>query len=493
MRSKLLAAIAAGIGLTLTLAASAGANVAIIDQFNEGETTFAASADFWNEADLGVSRNAHWLSESGNWYRVSNALHQSSVAGGSYPSTGQSRLWSRRIDLDYPTVRLDFRINERIGSDENAGAPKIVVHRKLMTDLTGSRINDGATEAYYIDLARGITRNTWYIQKKQSGDTTSLYAGGNYSPSFGGTYYVLTSGTFTPTLGTWYSAEVKVIPLTSTSLKIEVWRGLTGRSLSLVASVTDDGTVGGPALTDAGLTGPGPRRVGIRTDWYDVDIDNVEVETANGYDDLIEAEGPSSYWRLSENPATRPVDVAGGLSNSAEPSGARAASGLLSNDTNGAYGLDGTGWAVDPGDVYDFAGTAAFSFEAWVNPDRVDATLRRVANKQSSDGLNGWLVYYTSSAWRFERVGSGTYNTAQWSTPPVAGRKYHVVATYDGSTVRLYVNGTLRASRASSVSIVNHSSLLRIGRYVSGTIDEPTIYNYALSATDVAAHYAAGV
>jgi len=493
MRAQLCATLLVAVGLMLTPAASAWANVAIVDQFNEGESTFAASADFWNEADLGASKNPHWLSESGNWYRVSNTLHQSSVEGGTYPSVGQSRIWSRRTDLEYPTVRLDFRINEKIGSDENAGGPKIVVHRKLKTDLSGSRIDDGALEGYYVDLARGIRTNTWYIQKKQSGDTTSLYEGGNYSPSFGGTYYVLGSGTFTPLLRTWYTAEVKVIPLTSTSLKIEVRRGLTGGSLSLVASITDDGSVGGPALTDAGLTGPGPRRVGIRTDWYDVDIDNVEVETANGYDHLIEAEGPSSYWRLAESPAARPVDVAGRLSNSSEPSGARAASGLLSNDANGAYSLDGTGWAVDPGDVYDFAGTAPFSFEAWVRPDRVDATLRRVANKQSSDGLNGWLVYYTSSAWKFERIGAGTYNTLQWATPPTAGTKYHVAVTYDGTTMRLYVNGVERASRASSVSIVNHSSPLRIGRYVSGTIDEPTVYSRALSATEIAAHWAAGV
>lgn len=491
MRPKLLAMLAVAVALALASATNAIASVAVTEPFNEADGIFAAREDFWNEADLGVSRNLHWFSESGNWYRVSNALRQSSVESGSYPSVGQSRLWSRRTDLNFPTVRLDFRINEKIGTDENAGGPKIVVQRKLKTDETGSRINDGGQEAYYIDLARGISTNTWYIQKKQTGDTTALYPGGEYVA--GGTYYALASGRWTPTLATWYTAEIRVIPLTSTSLKIEVWRGLTGRSLSLVASVTDDGTVGGPALNENGLTGPGPRRVGIRTDWYEVDIDNVQVETATGYRDLILAEEPSSYWRLDESPAARPVDVAGRLTNSSEPSGARATTGLLANDTNGAYSLDGTGWAVDPGDVYDFAGTAPFSCEAWVMPDRVDATLRRVANKQSSDGLNGWLVYYTSRAWKFERIGSGTYNTLEWTTPPTTGNTYYVVVTYDGSSMRLYVDGVLRASRSSSVSIVNHASPLRIGRNVSGTLDEPVIYPYALSATDVAAHYAAGV
>jgi hypothetical protein len=119
--------------------------------------------------------------------------------------------------------------------------------------------------------------------------------------------------------------------------------------------------------------------------------------------------------------------------------------------------------------------------------------VRRVANKQSSDGLNGWLVYYTSSAWKFERIGAGTYNTLSWATPPATGTKYHVAVTYDGTTMRLYINGFERASRASSVSIVNHTSPLRIGRFVSGTIDEPAVYSRALSATEIAAHWAAGV
>jgi len=489
MRWLLVALVAA----LMLVPATALANVAVVEQFNEADGMFASSTDFWENADLGSSQNPRWFSESGKWYRVSNALRQSSVTIGSYPSVGQSRMWTRRTDLEYPTVRLDFRLNSKIGSDENAGGPKIVVHRKLMTDETGSRVNDGAMEAYYIDLARGIATNTWYIQKKQSGDTTGRYAGGNYHVSFGGTYYTLASGRFTPEVGTWYRAEVKVIPLTSTSLKIEVWRGLVGRSLSLITSVTDDGSVGGPALTDAGLTGPGARRVGIRTDWYDMDFDNIEIEIADDYADLIEAEGPASYWRLSENPATRPVDVAGGLSNASEPSGATATTGLLSNDTNGAYSLSGSGWAVDPGDVYDFAGTAPFTYEAWVTPDRVDATLRRVANKQSSDGLNGWLVYYTSSAWKFERIGSGTYHSLQWATPPSVGTKYHVAVTYDGSTMRLYVNGVERANRASTLSIVNHASALRLGRNVSGTIDEPAVYSSALSAAEISAHFAAGI
>jgi hypothetical protein len=304
---------------------------------------------------------------------------------------------------------------------------------------------------------------------------------------------VLAQGTFTPVIGTWYRAEVKVIPLTSTSLKIEVWRGVVGQPLSLITSVTDNGSVGGPALTAAGLTGPGPRRVGIRTDWYDMSYDNVEIEAPGTYEDAVTTDGPASYWRLGENPATSPVDIAGSLSNASQPSGATAAAGLLGGgDFNGAYSLNGSGWAVDLGDVYDFAATAPLTFEAWVKPTTVDATLRRLANKISSDGLNGWAVYYSSSGWKFERVGSGTSHTAQWATAPVAGSTYHVVATYDGATMRLYVNGIERATRSSTLSVGNHATALRIGRFVSGVLDEAAIYSGTLTPSRVTDHYVTG-
>lgn len=471
----------------------AEATVAVTESFAGSDGMFASSDAFWENADLGAAENPVWLAESGRWYRESNTLRQSSVTTGAFPSVGQSRIWTRRTDLEYPTVRLDFRLNAKIGSDPNSGGPKVVVHRKLRTDLSGSRINDGAAEAYYVDIARGISSNTWYIQKKQWGDTRTAYPGGNYSPGFDGTYYTLASGTFSPVVGTWYTAEVRVIPLTATSLKIEVWRGLAGGALSLIASATDNGSVGGPALTDAGLTGPGPRRAGIRTDWYDMSFDNIQIDTPTTFQEVTMADSPASYWRLGEVPAVSPIDIAGSVPNASQPSGATATTSLIAHDANGAYSLNGSGWAVDAGDVYDFAGTTPFTFEAWAKPSTVDATFRRLATKLSSDGNNGWAVYYTSTGWRFLRVAAGSSHTATWLTPPVTGNTYHVAATYDGTSMRLYVNGVLRATQASALSIVNHANPLRVGRYVNGVLDEPAVFSTALPASRIAAKYAAGL
>ena len=80
-----------------------------------------------------------------------------------------------------------------------------------------------------------------------------------------------------------------------------------------------------------------------------------------------------------------------------------------------------------------------------------------------------------------------TYNTAlnvsQW---------YNVGATYDGSNLKLYLNGNLVATQAASGAIAADASLLSLGKnpvantnYFKGKIDEVRVFNSALTATQL--------
>ena len=66
-----------------------------------------------------------------------------------------------------------------------------------------------------------------------------------------------------------------------------------------------------------------------------------------------------------------------------------------------------------------------------------------------------------------------------------------LAATYDGATVRLYVNGVQVASRAQTGAIATSTNPLQIGgdsiygQYFAGRIDEARIYNRALSVTEI--------
>jgi hypothetical protein len=102
---------------------------------------------------------------------------------------------------------------------------------------------------------------------------------------------------------------------------------------------------------------------------------------------------------------------------------------------------------------------------------------------------NGPSFYHTSDA-----IGGG------W--PVSSGQWHHVIGTYDGSTMKLYIGGSLVAERSQSGDLkpMVSTSFLSIGsedgrtynpslagtRYFNGLIDEVAIYNQALSADEIA-------
>jgi hypothetical protein len=96
----------------------------------------------------------------------------------------------------------------------------------------------------------------------------------------------------------------------------------------------------------------------------------------------------------------------------------------------------------------------------------------------------------------------GVFNECFSNTIPLTNVWYYVVGTYDGSVMKIYVNGTLENSLTVSGSITNSAQPLMIGahnrggsiaEYFPGTIDTVAVYNVALSSTAVSNHYAAGI
>jgi hypothetical protein len=73
----------------------------------------------------------------------------------------------------------------------------------------------------------------------------------------------------------------------------------------------------------------------------------------------------------------------------------------------------------------------------------------------------------------------------------------HLAATYDGSSLRLYINGAAPATMALPGSIATSAGPLRIGgnsvwgEYFSGLIDNLRIYDRALSGAELGAEAAA--
>jgi len=96
-------------------------------------------------------------------------------------------------------------------------------------------------------------------------------------------------------------------------------------------------------------------------------------------------------------------------------------------------------------------------------------------------------------------VRSDTDHTATSSSGLPVNSWSHLAVTYNGSTVRLYVNGTLMASTTAPSPIVTSSGALHIGGstqlsdFFRGLIDDVRIYKRPLTSTEIRADMATPV
>jgi hypothetical protein len=159
--------------------------------------------------------------------------------------------------------------------------------------------------------------------------------------------------------------------------------------------------------------------------------------------------------------------------------------------TAGKYGraltFDGVNDSVTIPDAPRLDLGKAMTLEAWVRPS-ASSGWRTVLLKEAP----GELAYSLYSA-------SGTNRPSAWldgtssigSTALALNTWSHLSATYDGARLKVYVNGVLRADRATTVNVPVTADPLKIGgnavwgEYFAGQIDEVRIYSRALTATEI--------
>jgi len=158
----------------------------------------------------------------------------------------------------------------------------------------------------------------------------------------------------------------------------------------------------------------------------------------------------------------------------------------------GALVFDGTRAVVTVPDAAALRLTTALTLEAWVSPSVVTSAWRDVIYK----GNDTYALEATSGNSSVPAGGStfgGRWVAAYGPTALRVNRWTHLALTYDGATLRLYVNGVQVASQAQGGRLPTSTYPLQIGgdsiygQYFQGTIDEVRIYNRALSAPEIQA------
>ena len=190
----------------------------------------------------------------------------------------------------------------------------------------------------------------------------------------------------------------------------------------------------------------------------------------------------------------------------------RSAAGIVGQ----AFSFNGVngGGGVNLGNVpaFDFTPTSNFTMEAWVNsfgltdPNVQDTQFIMALNYQCSNTVQALAIQNTTGNAYFAVRDDNGVGIFVLSPSPLSSNTFHHVAgvrevTGSGKTVKLYVDGVLVATAPdTSVGSLARNTADFIGKRFpcadtgtfNGLIDEPAIYNRALSASEIEAIYNAG-
>ncbi|HEX9623252.1 MAG TPA: LamG domain-containing protein [Streptosporangiaceae bacterium] len=239
------------------------------------------------------------------------------------------------------------------------------------------------------------------------------------------------------------------------------------------------------------------------------------TDPSQTYTQAVLADNPSFLWKLDETSGSTADDSSpNGFTGIYEPGTTQGQTGPITGDSQTATGFDGQSGLVTS--ASSVPGPQTFSIEAWFNTSaNTGGKLVGFGNSQTGTSSNydrhiymmndGQLVFgvYTGSVQTIETAQA--YNDGQW---------HYVVATLSGSGMKLYVDGQLTGTN-STTSAQAFNGFWRVGGdnlngwnldpwgsnsqgttepysyYFKGTIGDVAVYPSALSAAQIAAHYAA--
>ena len=170
------------------------------------------------------------------------------------------------------------------------------------------------------------------------------------------------------------------------------------------------------------------------------------------------------------------------------------------NDPDKALSVNGSGYVRLPSGFANFSN--GFSFEVWAYPTAASnwGSFFDLSNGIASDNIQ-FQRRATSPDLHLEVWHDGSSVALDAPAAISLNAWQHFVATVDASgTARLYKNGNQVASTTNVLFLppnvsrtANYVGRDAWGDYFRGRLDEPAIYNFALTPGQVLAHYKAGL
>ena len=220
------------------------------------------------------------------------------------------------------------------------------------------------------------------------------------------------------------------------------------------------------------------------------------------YVELIKADKPVAYWRLGEMTGDVAKDEIGANDGAYLNGVTLGVPGAIPNDTNTAVNFTSSQSQKIDVPWSDTLNPPAFTAEIWARLTGGAGTHRSPLTSRADGPQRGYIFYAEpGNTWQFW---SGKGDTSGWDNIPGPASRLnkwdHLVATYDGTNKLFYVNG-VRVGSSTAAFAVNDTNPLRVGGgstegpgtfFFEGDVDEPAIYNQALTHEQVILHYLAG-
>jgi hypothetical protein len=223
---------------------------------------------------------------------------------------------------------------------------------------------------------------------------------------------------------------------------------------------------------------------------------SVTFAVGSGYRSAVIADAPRGYWRLGEASGTTAADETGTSAGSYQNGVVLGQPGALATDVNTAASFDGVNDVVSVPNATPLNATSGVTVEAWVKRTKSGAWQNIVAKPgNGANASQNYALWVNTLNQPVAIFGNNSTSVAAYA-PAIDTNWHHVAATYDNATAKVYVDGVLKVSVSSTVQLTANTQPLLIGRTTDntrifgGVLDEPAVYTTALSASQIAAHYA---
>jgi hypothetical protein len=209
---------------------------------------------------------------------------------------------------------------------------------------------------------------------------------------------------------------------------------------------------------------------------------------------------PNAWWKFDDNGGTSAADATGNghtLTLNAGAGWGAPKIGVAALRCNGSTNPPSTADSVFNNPQYTWMG--------WLRSDTDPSnTLFQapIANGQTNVGTDAWGLWWSSqdaagtTVQTIFHTDSGGAHRFKIPVALVAHTWYHLAATYDGTTVQVYLNGQSQGSFAAGTPVAPSGSFQVCGRYFptpwAGDLDEWQILDHPLSAAQILTDYQRG-